>query len=133
MANEKDGWGKLLEHFRIDKNLLLKDIAKKADLTTTYFSAIESGDRDIPAGLTEKLAEAYQMDESQWEALHKAELARERKAVQINMTPVTDTAVKEVILNFAAKATGLTKDQAVRINNILNEGSALPYLRKEVK
>lgn len=123
MANEKDGWGKLLKHLRIDRNELLQDMAKNAELTTTYFSAIENGDRDIPVGLTEKLALHYGLSEEQWRELRKAELERNRKAVQIDMSGIDDINVKDAVLNFAAKAQSLTKEQALRINKILMEGS----------
>lgn len=125
MANEKDGWGKLLKHLRIDRDELLQDMAKNAEIATTYFSAIESGDRDIPAGLTEKLALRYELSEEQWRELRKAELARNRKAVQIDMSGIKDINVKDAVLNFAAKASSLTSEQALRINKILMEGS--PY------
>lgn len=127
MANEKDGWAKLLKHLRIDRDELLQDMAKNAGITTTYFSAIESGDRDIPAGLTEKLALHYELSAEQWHELRKAELARNRKAVQIDMSGIDDMNVKDVILNFAAKASSLTGEQALRINKILMEGS--PYFQ----
>ena len=127
MATEKDGWGKLLGHLRVDRGELLQDMAKNAGISTTYFSAIESGDRDIPVGLTEKIATSYSLSAEQYGELRKAELERSRKAVQIDMTGITDLAVKDAVLNFAAKAPSLTTEKAERINKILMEGS--PYLQ----
>ncbi len=127
MATEKDGWAKLLKHLRIDRDELVQDMAKNAGITTTYFSAIENGDRDIPAGLTEKIATSYGLSGEEYRRLRNEELLRPRKAVQIDMSGITDTDVKDAVLNFAAKAAGLSSDQAVRINNILMEGS--PYLQ----
>lgn len=124
MAEQNEGreYGKFLKHLRIDKGEMLKNMADKLGLNSSYLSAIESGSRDIPPDLTEKICVKYGLDEKSRGELKKAELEADRKLVQINMEKINGNRLaKEVVLNFAGKAASLTDEQLTEINKILNK------------
>ena len=114
-------YGELLKHLRINKHEMLKNMAGKLGLNSTYLSAIESGNRDIPPDLTDKICTEYGLDEGQRKELKEAELNTDRKLVQIDMKKINENRLaKEVVLNFAGKAESLTDEQLSEINAILN-------------
>ena len=114
-------YGELLKHLRINKHEMLKNMAGKLGVNSSYLSAIESGNRDIPPDLTDKICTEYGLDEGQRKELKEAELNTDRKLVQIDMKKINENRLaKEVVLNFAGKAESLTDEQLSEINAILN-------------
>ena len=123
MAEERQisEYGELLKHLRINKHEMLKNMAGKLGLNSSYLSAIESGNRDIPPDLTDKICTEYGLDEGQRKELKEAELNTDRKLVQIDMKKINENRLaKEVVLNFAGKAESLTDEQLLEIKAILN-------------
>ncbi len=123
MAEERQisEYGEFLKHLRINKHEMLKNMAGKLGLNSSYLSAIESGNRDIPPDLTDKICTEYGLDEGQRKELKEAELNTDRKLVQIDMKKINENRLaKEVVLNFAGKAESLTDKQLLEINAILN-------------
>ena len=123
MAEERQisEYGEFLKHLRINKHEMLKNMAGKLGLNSSYLSAIESGNRDIPPDLTDKICTEYGLDEGQRKELKEAELNTDRKLVQIDMKKINENRLaKEVVLNFAGKAESLTDEQLSEINAILN-------------
>ena len=114
-------YGEFLKHLRIDKREMLRNMAEKLELKSSYLSAIESGNRDIPPDLTDKICAEYGLDEKQRKELKEAELNTDRKLVQIDMEKINaNRLAKEVVLNFAGKAANLTDKQLSEIKAILN-------------
>lgn len=123
MAEERQisEYGEFLKHLRINKHEMLKNMAGKLGLNSSYLSAIESGNRDIPPDLTDKICTEYGLDEGQRKELKEAELNTDRKLVQIDMKKINENRLaKEVVLNFAGKAESLTDEQLLEIKAILN-------------
>ena len=123
MAEERQisEYGEFLKHLRINKHEMLKNMAGKLGLNSSYLSAIESGNRDIPPDLTDKICTEYGLDEGQRKELKEAELNTDRKMVQIDMKKINENRLaKEVVLNFAGKAESLTDEQLSEIKAILN-------------
>lgn len=123
MADERQisEYGEFLKHLRIDKREMLKNMADKLGIKSSYLSAIESGTRDIPPTLTEQICSKYGLSDEECKKLHEAELNEDRKLVQIDMEKINaNRLAKEVVLNFAGKAASLTDEQLEEINAILN-------------
>ena len=114
-------YGEFLKHLRIDRREMLKNMAGKLGLNSSYLSAIESGNRDIPPDLTDKICNAYGLSVEQRNELKGAELKTDRKLVQIDMEKINSNLLaKEVVLDFAGKAASLTDNQLEEIKKILN-------------
>ncbi|MBE7114326.1 helix-turn-helix domain-containing protein [Bacillus paranthracis] len=58
-------FGKFCRKLRVDRDELLKDMAKKLDVTVSYLSAIENGKRNVPKAWLNKITEVYELDESE--------------------------------------------------------------------
>ena len=114
-------YGMFLKHLRIDQREMLKSMANRLGLNSSYLSAIESGTRDIPPDLTDRICAVYGLDESGRDELRNAELNAERKLVQIDMEKISaNRLAKEVVLNFAGKVQSLDDGRLEEINAILN-------------
>ena len=123
MADERriSEYGEFLKHLRIDIREMLKNMADKLSIKSSYLSAIESGNRDIPPNLTELICSKYDLSDEECKKLHEAELNEDRKLVQIDMEKINaNRLAKEVVLNFAGKAASLSDEQLEEINAILN-------------
>ena len=90
MADERQisEYGEFLKHLRIDKREMLKNMADKLGIKSSYLSAIESGNRDIPPNLTELICSKYGLSDEECKKLHEAELNEDRKLVQIDMEKI---------------------------------------------
>ncbi len=100
---------------------MLKNMAGRLGLNSSYLSAIESGNRDIPPDLTDKICNEYGLSSEERNKLKMAELKTDRKLVQIDMDKINlNLLAKEVVLDFAGKAASLTDDQLEEIKKILN-------------
>jgi transcriptional regulator with XRE-family HTH domain len=62
-------FGKFCRKLRIDKDELMKDMAKKLGVTVSYLSAIEKGKRSIPGDWAEQISEHYELTEQQVQEL----------------------------------------------------------------
>ena len=123
MAEERQisEYGEFLKNLRIDKREMLKNMEDKLGIKSSYLSAIESGNREIPPTLTELICSKYNLSDEECKTLHEAELNKDRKLVQIDMEKINSNRLaKEVVLNFAGKAANLSDEQLKEINAILN-------------
>ncbi|MCL2206188.1 MAG: helix-turn-helix domain-containing protein, partial [Treponema sp.] len=65
-------FGQFLRKLRIDCNELLKDMAGKLGVTSSYLSAVETGKRSIPEGWVKKICQYYDLPMFDQEALEIA-------------------------------------------------------------
>ena len=65
-------FGQFLRKLRIDYNELLKDMADKLGVTSSYLSAVETGKRNIPDGWVEKISQFYGLGMFEQDALKDA-------------------------------------------------------------
>lgn len=89
-------YGKILRHYRIDNQILLATMAKDLGLSPAYLSSIETGDRNIPVGLTEKITQHYGLDSEMKTKLMKAE-AEKNKALTIDLTDASPEAIDATV------------------------------------
>ena len=57
--------GKWLRAFRIDNDLLLKDMAETLGLSSAHLSGIETGRKPVPHNFMNRVLEAFDLDEDQ--------------------------------------------------------------------
>lgn len=99
-------YGKILRHYRLDNRILLATMAKELDISPAYLSSIETGSRAIPAGLTEKVSEAYKFDHELRTRLMKAE-ADTNKSLTIDLQDAPPEAVDAAVM-FAREIKNLS-------------------------
>ena len=112
-------FGKYLRKLRIDYGDLLKDMALKLKVTSSYLSAVETGKRNIPDGWVEKISQFYKLDMLEQEALQDAAVNSTRAVTMdlSNMVPKR----KETALLFARKFDDVDDSAIEAIRKLLNE------------
>ena len=76
--------GKFLRKLRIDRNEYLKDMAGKLNVTVSYLSAIENGNKKMPPAWGNLICELYNLDAEQSEEFTKA-IADSEDKVEMNL------------------------------------------------
>jgi transcriptional regulator with XRE-family HTH domain len=111
-------YGKEIRKIRIDKSLVLGDMARDLNCSVSYLSAIENGKREIPPGLTKQLVSAYGLTEDRQIALEKATI-EVQKSVQIDLDPVvSDPVYADTALMVARSFPKMRPDQIKRIRDL---------------
>lgn len=110
--------GKQLRMIRLNSGDLLKDMAKKLEITPAYLSIIENGKRTPPRNIASRVGEIYHLPQSEKDALLDAyHLALGEVTISLNNT---SSRQKELGLVFARRFNNLTEDEIIRILNTLN-------------
>lgn len=113
-------FGKALRKMRIDRNEILKDMADKLKMTSSYLSAIECGKRNIPSNFISRLAEIYRLPNEEIEYLKKAE-SNSVDCIKINLAG-NESQKRDLALQFARKFDDIDNETAKTILNFLKKG-----------
>lgn len=114
-------FGKVLRKLRIDHSEILGDMAKRLEISPAYLSAIENNGRVIPDDLIAKLAQKYNLNDSQINELEEAK-AQTKGAVDVQFEnhkgnhDYIQTAVM-----FARDFSKLTAQQVEQLKRLLKE------------
>ncbi len=112
--------GKELRKMRIDAGEVLKTMADKLGVTSSYLSAIEVGKRTMSDKLLNNLQEVYQLSEEMMLTLRSA-IEKDKPAVEINLTEATKKQ-RSVALAFARTFRDLDQETLESISKLLNKG-----------
>ena len=94
-------FGKALRKLRIDNCEILKNMADKLEMTSSYLSAIECGKRNIPDNLIDKIAKLYHLNEKDVSKLNEAK-DNSIKNIEINFDGISNNH-RNLALQFARK------------------------------
>lgn len=111
-------FGKILRKLRIDRQELLRDMAKNLGVSSAYLSAVETGKRKIPADWCPKIISLYKLD---FDAAQEIKWAYESSAQEITI-PLTDISMqkKEAVISFAKALDGLDDKKLKKIMEVVN-------------
>ena len=110
-------YGKKLRKIRIDNGEILKTMAEKLRMTSSYLSAIECGKRNIPASMTKKIAILYELNQEELASLEEAE-QRSSKAIELSLSDVTEKQ-QDLALKFARTFKNIDDETANKIKELL--------------
>jgi transcriptional regulator with XRE-family HTH domain len=94
-------FGKELRKIRLDRNLLLKDMAEELGFTSSYLSAIENGKKKIPDDFTMILQRLFNLNDVEIDKLEIAEL-ESSSSIEFNLEKL-DLSQKDFIFSFARR------------------------------
>ena len=114
-----NAFGQWLRKFRIDKGLLLKDMANTLGISSAFLSAMETGRKSIPNGFADKICESYQLDNTLRGALTDA-IEKSKRKVQLDLSDTTVEA-QGLALAFAKRFSSLSKTDREEILKILEK------------
>lgn len=111
-------FGKFCRKLRIDNGELLKDMATRLGVTSSYLSAIENGKRNVPQDWPQKIIQFYELDKEQQEDLFKA-LQGSKKELRIDFSSY-DNEDKQVLMALAREYKDMDDVNKEAIKNILS-------------
>lgn len=111
-------FGKALRKLRIDRGEILKTMAEKLNMTSSYLSAIECGKRNIPSDLISKLISIYGLTQVEQEILLKA-YDQSLNSVEIQLN-TNNQFKRDLALQFARKFDDMDDEIATQILKFLN-------------
>ena len=111
-------FGKELRKIRLDRDELLRDMAKKLGVTVSYLSAVENGNRKIPDAWIYEIAELYELEDA--EVLKLQELAyRESQDMAINISNASMDQ-KNLAFSFARRFQSLNESEVADLQNFFD-------------
>lgn len=110
-------FGKELRKLRVDRDEILKNMADKLGITSSYLSAIECGKRNIPDDFVSRIVNLYNLTDAEELRLNRA---RENSLlnIELNLTGLDDIQ-RELCLNFSRKYAIINEEDAGQIIAIL--------------
>ncbi|NNU96158.1 helix-turn-helix domain-containing protein [Anoxybacillus sp. EFIL] len=112
-------FGRFCRKLRIDNGELLKHMADKLGVTSSYLSAVENGKRNVPQDWVEKIANLYSLGTEEYSELKKA-AQNSQKVVKLDFEGF-DLEDKDTLLALARQFKDLTEDDKMLIKNILQK------------
>lgn len=112
-------FGKFCRKLRIDNGDLLKDMAGKLEVTSSYLSAVENGKRNVPHNWIDKISDLYSLSSEDYNELKQA-VEASKKVVKLDFTDFSSED-KNTILALARGFKGLDEDDKIKIKNILHK------------
>ncbi|MCT1904132.1 helix-turn-helix domain-containing protein [Oceanobacillus sojae] len=112
-------FGKFCRKLRIDNGELLKDMANKLGVTSSYLSAVENGKRNVPQSWVKKISSEYSLDLRQIKELKNATEESQFKS-KLDLKDLNNND-KNLMTALARKINGMNDDEKVIIKNLLNK------------
>ena len=110
-------YGKILRIYRLNNGMILKDMADKLNVPSSYLSALEMGRKPVTKDFLDKLLEKYDFTNEEQEKLkHAAELSA--SAVKVNLQNA-NAEKRDMAFNFARKFDGLDEETVKKIMEFL--------------
>ncbi len=111
--------GKFMRKLRIDNGEILRDMARKLEVSSAFLSAVENGKKKIPASWTAKLADIYSLTNAQIAELDEA-IIESKDVIELNIKNTTNPN-RELAICFARKFDDLDEITSTRILRILKK------------
>lgn len=110
-------FGKFSRKLRIDNDEILKTMAEKLGVTSSYLSAVEMGKRNIPNTWEERIIRVYRLNEENRIKLRKA-IEYSRKVIRVNIENY-DNNEKDIILMLVRRMGSLNEKEKDDLKKIL--------------
>jgi len=111
-------FGKAVRHLRIEREMLLGQMADCLGITSAYASQIETGKRPIPAGYVERIINLYQLDAEKAQGLRN-EAIQSTNSFNINIPADAQRADRVLASELATEFARLTPEAKSRILKIV--------------
>lgn len=113
-----NSFGKFCRKLRIDRDELLKDMAARLEVTSSYLSAVENAKRKVPQEWKAKLIQLYNLDEEQQRELALS-MQEAKKELKIDLSEYNNED-KRVLMALAREYQGMDPETKTTIKNILD-------------
>lgn len=110
-------FGKALRSLRLDKGMLLKDMAEDLGVTSSYLSSVETGKRNIPEEWPQRIGKLYDLNPNELKKLLAAATASATQ-IKLDLSEVDDKS-RELAVAFARKFSDLSPEDQNEILTLL--------------
>lgn len=110
-------FGKFCRKLRIDNGELLKDMANKLGVTSSYLSAVENGKRNVPHDWFGTITDNYLLSRDEEIELRNA-IEESQLSVKMELKDYSNRE-KNLIMSFARQFKELDEENKDKIRNIL--------------
>lgn len=110
-------FGKELRKLRIDKDETIYQMAKKLEMSISYLSSIEAGNRNIPSGLVDKIIAKYHLNKERSEIMRQAE-AESSKEINVDLSKVS-VEQRKLVFALSRKLNDISDEECLDILNKL--------------
>ena len=112
--------GKYLKKLRVDNSEILKNMADKLKVSSSFLSAVENGKKKMPSTWNNEIVRIYKLNHNEQTAFTKA-IAETEKSMEIDLSN-TSIQNRELAISFARKFDDFDDDQIEKIKKILQKG-----------
>ena len=111
--------GRFLRKLRIDHGEILRDMAKRLNVSSAFLSAVENGKKKVPEAWIPKLEENYSLTPEQLDELRTA-IVESSDTVELNILNASDTN-RQLAVSFARQFDTLDEETAKKLFDILKK------------
>lgn len=111
--NNTTEFGKFMRKIRIDKDMILKDVAEKLGVSSAFLSAVEMGKKSIPVKWIDELPSILELNDIEIARLHKA-ISNSKHTITITEK---DNVSVEMLALLARKCEGVSKEDIKKLLN----------------
>lgn len=112
-------FGKFIRKYRIDHNILLKQMADKLEVSSAFLSAVETGVKAIPMNFEEKILAQFSFSDDERHGLFQSvDSSRTQATIQVPNNKLD----QQVLGAFCRQFDSLSKEQKKKIIDVLNGG-----------
>lgn len=112
-------FGKFTRKLRIEHGELLKDMADKLNVSSSYLSAVEVGKRNIPRNWYEKLSSLYSLDNEEKAELHRA-IQESQLTIKFELNKMKGSD-RDLVLAFARGLKNIDDADRKKLHDIFNK------------
>jgi transcriptional regulator with XRE-family HTH domain len=112
-------FGKAARKLRIDRDMLLKDVAEGASLTPAFLSAVEAGRKPIPQYLVDRMADVMKLRADETEELRVA-ASLSASSVTIPLSAESSMFDRSLAVQLARNFDELDEKQKIDIRRIMD-------------
>ena len=111
--------GDFLRKLRLENGEILKDMAKKLEVSSAFLSAVENGKKKMPESWYSKLEELYNLNDTQQDKLKEA-VMESSDVIELNIHNSSYDG-RLLAISFARKFDSLDDETSRAITEILNK------------
>jgi HTH-type transcriptional regulator, competence development regulator len=113
-------FGKAVRILRVEKGETQFNVAEALDVSIAFWSAIETGKKNVPNDLLNKVISHFKLADAEAEKLRRLSWASQQD-VKINMQNMTDRS-RELVVGFARKFSTLDEEKQQKLRDLLEIG-----------
>lgn len=111
--------GIFLRKLRLDTGEIMKEMAEKLDVSSSFLSAVENGKKKMPDSWYDAIINLYDLDREKQDELITA-IEESQKSVEINLEDLSREK-KRLAFSFARELENMNKDEVDKMKNFFNK------------